>query len=219
MQESQGSQAAGSALLQAPQPDDKVVLWVAQRLRQLQRAANVPFYGPQEKVFARRFSSGHPWLYFNYVYAAEWAVVTAGLAILAPRTSGSWRFLIVLLPVWRLAEILIWYVKLLLDEAHTHILSGERNLLFLAIDSATFVTILALLLEAGGGDLPGAIPDALSAFTLNGRPAGYQGPWASVVAVLGAVGGVAMLGAGLALVLEVISRRIKAGPGRYTGPR
>jgi len=145
--------------------------------------------------------------------------VIAVLAVLASRVSGAWQLVIVSVALWRVAEILTWYVKLLLDETHTNILSGERNLLFLIIDSATFVTILALLLEAGGGSLPGAIPDALSAFTLNGRPAGYEGPWSSAVAVLGAAGGVAMLGAGLALLLEIISRRIKAGPGRYTGPR
>jgi len=201
------------------QSSDKVVLWIAERLRELQRAINIPFYRPQERFFAKRYSSGHPWLYFNYVYAAEWVAVIAVLAVLASRVSGAWQLVIVSVALWRVAEILTWYVKLLLDETHTNILSGERNLLFLIIDSATFVTILALLLEAGGGSLPGAIPDALSAFTLNGRPAGYEGPWSSAVAVLGAAGGVAMLGAGLALLLEIISRRIKAGPGRYTGPR
>jgi hypothetical protein len=101
----------------------------------------------------------------------------------------SWLLFLVAFGLWRLAEITVWYTKLLLDRTHSNVLPGERDLVFLVCDMGAFVTVLALLLVAGGGALPSAWADALSAFTLNGRPDDYTSSWASVSGVLGAVGG------------------------------
>jgi len=161
---------------------------------------------------------GQPWLYFNYIYMVEWAVILASLSVATVYASNGWRLVLVAVGLWRLGEITGWYAKLLLDKTHSNVLSGERNLVFLICDMGAFVTVLALLLVAGGGKLPDAWVDALSAFTLNGRPDDYASSWASVSGVLGAVGGVLLLGAGLAIVIGIIQQRIELSDGRYTGP-
>ena len=161
---------------------------------------------------------GQPWLYFNYIYMVEWAVILASLSVATVYASNGWRLVLVTVGLWRLGEITGWYAKLLLDKTHSNVLSGERNLVFLICDMGAFVTVLALLLVAGGGKLPDAWVDALSAFTLNGRPDDYASSWASVSGVLGAVGGVLLLGAGLAIVIGIIQQRIELSDGRYTGP-
>ncbi len=161
---------------------------------------------------------GQPWLYFNYIYMVEWAVILASLSVATVYASNGWRLVLVAVGLWRLGEITGWYAKLLLDKTHSNVLSGERNLVFLICEMGAFVTVLALLLVAGGGKLPDAWVDALSAFTLNGRPDDYASSWASVSGVLGAVGGVLLLGAGLAIVIGIIQQRIELSDGRYTGP-
>jgi hypothetical protein len=113
-------------------------------------------------------------------------VILAGLSVATVYVSNGWPLLVlVAIGLWRLAEITVWYAKLLLDKTHSNVLSGERNLVFLVCDMGAFVTVLALLLVAGGGTLPDAWADALSAFTLNGKPDEYTSSWASVSGVLG----------------------------------
>ena len=72
-----------------------------------------------------------------------------------------------------------------------------------------------------------AWPKALSAFMLNGAPE-KSGAWGTAVGVVGALAGVALLGAGLGLIIGAIGDRLrKAGEQRrpasdeddeYTGP-
>src|SRR6266511_1615074 len=66
------------------------------------------------------------------------------LFAVAPRVSGGWQLVIVGIVLWRATEILVWYTKLLFDEAHRVFLEVERNLLFLIGDSLVFVTALAV---------------------------------------------------------------------------
>jgi hypothetical protein len=198
-----------------PDERDIVVEYVAWALGWVQNALNTPLRNWQSNLFQR---DGRPWLYFNYIYAVEWGIILAGVSLATCIVSGVWLVLLVGVALWRAAEITTWYTKLLLDKTHSNVLSGERNLLFLVFDAAMFVTVLALLLVAGGGSLPGAWSDAVSAFTLNGEPSGYSSSWATASGVVGAVGGVLLLGAGLAVVIGIIQQRIKLSPGRYTGP-
>jgi hypothetical protein len=98
------------------------------------------------------------------------------------------------LALWRIAEILTWYLKLLFDKAHRVFLEVERNLFFLATDTLGLVTALAIVLEtAKDDDLSRRWSDAFSAFTLNGAPDGYKSGWATTVGILGAVGGLLSL--------------------------
>jgi hypothetical protein len=146
-----------------------------------------------------------------------------------PRASlGGGQLVIVSIALWRVAEILTWYVKLLFDKGHRVFLEVERNFFFLIADALIFVTALALALETvEEGARARTWGDAFSAFTLNGAPGGYDSGWAAAVGVLGAVGGLALLAAGLGLVIGIIGDRIKEAqdavaeegvPRSYTGP-
>jgi hypothetical protein len=105
---------------------------------------------------------------------------------------------------------------------------AARNLFFLISDVLIVVTALALALEsAEEGARTRRWADALSAFTLNGAPAGYDSGWSAAVGVLGALGGLALSAAGLGIVIGIISDRIKEAqdavaeegvPRSYTGP-
>src|SRR6266545_383294 len=133
------------------------------------------------------------------------------LFAVAPRVSGGWQLVIVGIVLWRATEILVWYTKLLFDEAHRVFLEVERNLLFLIGDSLVFVTALAVLLETrANGDLATRWSDAFSAFALNGSPDGYHGSsWATATGLLGTVAGLALLAAGLGIIIGIISARIE----------
>jgi hypothetical protein len=104
------------------------------------------------------------------------------------------------------------------------LLEVERNLLFLIGDTLVSVTALALLLETSvGGELATRWADAFSALTLNGSPDGYhRSSWAAATGILGAVGGVALLAAGLGIIVGIIGDRITTSQAErrpaYTGP-
>jgi hypothetical protein len=193
---------------------DNVVQFVDWLLGWFQTFLNFPLYLWQAWIFGK-LNRDRPWLYFNYVYELEWVAIVGALVIIAPR-----HWIVATIALWRVAEILAWYVKLLFDKGHRVLLEVERNLLFLVIDLLIFVTLLALVLDHGSVVLSVAKwSDAFAAFTLNGRPTGYVQPWARIVGVLGAIGGLTLIGAGLAMLVGLIGNRIKYGPGtRYTGP-
>jgi hypothetical protein len=205
----------------ARRSEDKVVQFVVWLLGWLQAFWNAPAYSWLSRRAARRWSDGEPWLYFNHLYVGVWVLLLLpGLAVASSCTSGWSQFAIVGVALWRAAEIMTWYVKLLFDKGHRVLIEVERNLLFLIADSVAFVTVLALMIEtADDGDLLGKWPDALSAFTLNGPPNNYDGGWVTAVGVVGAGGGVVLLGAGLALLTGIIGERIDRAMGpTYTGP-
>jgi MFS family permease len=87
------------------------------------------------------------------------------------------------------------------------LLEVERNLFFLILDSAAFVTVLALMLEAEGTGMAAAWPNTLSAFMLNGAPEN-SGAWGTAVGIVGAVAGVTLIGAGLGLIIGAIGDRL-----------
>jgi hypothetical protein len=200
---------------------DNVVQVADWALGWFQALLNIPFYSWQFRI-AKWLNKGEPWKYFNYIYGLEWALTIVILFLAAPDASGGRRDLIVLVALWRAFELLAWYIKLLFDKGHRVFLEVERNLLFLIADTVVLVTALALLLEAGDdGAVSAKWSDGFSAFTLNGTPDRYNSPLATLVGVLGAVGGLALLAAGLGIVINLIGARIEEalGEGRpYTGP-
>jgi hypothetical protein len=153
-------------------------------------------------------------------WVGGWVFLIVALSFVASLTSGWGRAVILGVALWRVAEIVTWYLKLLFDKGHRVLIEVERNLWFLILDGLVFVTVLALMLEVGHDR--GVLhewPDALSAFTLNGRPEGYGGRSATLVGVVRAGGGIVLLGAGLALLTGIISQRIERAKGQsYTGP-
>jgi hypothetical protein len=198
----------------AARSGDNVVQFLDWLLGVIQALLNVPLYALPAWLVGKFINSGRPWRYFNYIYQLEWIGVILWLALAPPRL---WLF--ALFAFWRLAETLTWYFKLLFDKGHRVLLEVERNLLFLIIDVLAFVTLLALLLRDGPrSGLWYRWTDAFRAFTLNGSPAGYGNSWATAVGILGAVGGLTLLGAGLAMLVGLIGQRIRYGQGRYRGP-
>jgi hypothetical protein len=195
---------------------DVVVQWLAFALSQIQAAVSWIAYSR----LARRWNArGRPFLYFNYAYAVGWAVILTVLIVLtaawsafaiAAATIASYRFL----------EIAVWYIKLLFDSGHRLILSPERNLLFLTIDSTAVVVIVGLWLAAVPGDGSSQVPEwkaALQTFTLNGTPDAFSGWQSDIAMVLGTLGGLLLIGAGLAVLVGLVSERFRYGPAEsYT---
>ena len=84
-------------------------------------------------------------MYFNYPYSLSWLVVTAGGYGATAFWGGSWfRGVVAGLALWRVTEILVGQVKMLLDRTHRLILAAERNLVFLAIDALAATSALAV---------------------------------------------------------------------------
>jgi hypothetical protein len=197
----------------ARRSNDHVVQFVDWSLGVAQAFLNLPLYSWQAWLVCKQ-NREKPWPYFNYIYAAEWGAIIVWLAL---KTPPLW--LLAPIAFWRVAEILTWYIKLLFDKGHRVLLEVERNLLFLVIDVLTFVTLLALLLRGGPhGGLWSRWTEAFAAFTLNGSPEGYGNAWATAVGILGAVGGLTLLGAGLGMLVGLVGQRIRYGEGGYTGP-
>jgi hypothetical protein len=116
---------------------------------------------------------------------------------------------------WRAAEILVWYVKMLLDRGHDLMISAERNLLFLVANMTEIVLVLTFLLALGNLGQPESLRAALSALTLNGLP--YETGLATAVLILGTISGLILVAAGLALVIGIISERFYEGDRPYQG--
>jgi hypothetical protein len=217
----------------AERSDDNVVQFVGWLLGCIQTILNMPLYAVPGCFFGRWRNKGSPWLYFNHIYVAVWLVIIGVLAgVVAPRVDGGFQIALVVVVLWRAAEILTWYLKLLFDKGHRVLLEVERNLLFLIADSGAFVTVLAVMLETGNGDdIKGRWSEAFSAFLLNGSPTKPETGWGTAVGIVGPIAGVVLLGAGLGLLMGIIGDRIRATPGarmrekgrgrkepRYTGP-
>ena len=196
---------------------DFVVAWLAYVLGEAQAVVSWPAY----TRLARRWrKAGWPDLYFNYAYAAGWAVLLAILVALAAALL-DWRTALAIVASYRFAEIAVWYVKLLFDSSHRLILSAERNLLFLTIDTAATIAIVGLWLAAGHDGEQGDAPwsAALTTFTLNGAPDGYSGAQTAPAVAIGTLGGLVLIGAGLALLVGLVGERFAYGPAHsYTGP-
>jgi hypothetical protein len=142
----------------------------------------------------------------------------------APRVEGNVQLAIVAVVLWRAAEIVTWYLKLLFDKGHRVLLEVERNLLFLIADSGAFVTVLAILLETGDpGHINKRWSEAFSAFLLNGS-SDPESAWATAIGIIGPIGGIILLAAGLGLLIGIIGDRIRydgtrGGSDRHLGTR
>jgi hypothetical protein len=213
---------------------DNVVQFIDWLLGCVQAFLNIPLYAVPSWLFGRwrhgKSPDWRPWLYFNHIYVGLWLLVIGLLAgAAAPFLDGTWERVILGIVLWRAAEILIWYLKLLFDKGHRVLLEVERNLLFLIIDSLALVTVLAMMLEAEGTGMRAAWPQALSAFMLNGA-AEDSGAWGTAVGIVGALAGVTLIDAGLGLIIGAIGDRLRRADeqaptsdkadeaSEYTGP-
>jgi hypothetical protein len=199
---------------------DKVVTTLAHWLGRLQHALNSVFYRRLAAPFERSHG-GAPWLYFNYIYVfCLWTPIVVTSAVLCRWFHGGWWLLLAVVPAWRWLEVAVWWVKLLLDRTHTNILAAERNLLFLLADATAVVTASFVVWRSAEATQPAlSWADALAVFTLNGAPPGLRGQLGEVVAIASAASGLILVGAGLALLVNLVGKRIREVPGVYTGPQ
>jgi len=199
--------------------DDVVLRWVARRLWGLQQRLNGVLYYRLAAPFERR-NDGQPWLYFNYVYVfALWVPVVTAAYFLSGNGSGGWWLLLAVPGAWRWLEVLVWWVKLLLDRTHTNILAAERNLMFLAVDAAVVIAASTVIWRTSGWGKSVSWVDAFATFSLNGPPPATQGAGPELLAGLLALTGLLLLGGGLALLIGIVGTRVKVVPEQYTGPR
>jgi hypothetical protein len=165
-------------------------------------------------------------MYFNYRYALKWLIVTLGGYVAIAFWDVRWfGDLVAGITLWRVAEILVGQVKMLLDRTHRSILAAERNLVFLFIDALAVITAVAVMLKQGSPAIPARSAfttwvDSLSTITLNGRPSGYMGGWADAATLVGTFAGLVLIGAGLAVLVGLIQDKFRVGGGdEYTGPK
>jgi hypothetical protein len=207
----------GAASEKSKKQQDLGVQWIAYYLGWLQKKLNRIAYTP----LARRWeASGRLPVYFNYAYIAGWALVM-GLLVLAAWAT-PWALPFAAIASLRVVEVVLWYLKLLFDRTHEKLFSAERNLIFLILDGGSVLVACGLWLRAAAATSEAAPiwSATLTTFTLNGVPSGYTGWEATLGTVIGSIGGLILLGAGLALLIGLIGDRFDPGGSEkdYTGP-
>jgi hypothetical protein len=150
---------------------------------------------------------------FAYWYVFAWlSVLTAGLA-----TSVWWfsapewvRWLLVVAPVYRLADVVRWWQDLLLDRHHYMVLSFERNFLFLGLNLVELALVGAILLRATGtGSVEASFFDALYLVTQLGLPPSIDSFWSRTAVGLIEVGSLILLLGGLAALVHLLGRKMR----------
>lgn len=211
----------------APTPD-LGVQWIAYWLGQAQRVLNWCLY----RLDAWWTRSRRAAVYFNYAYVIGWTAIVGVCIVLTrllPLTLPwelpwglPWALPLALIASARFLEIAVWYVKLLFDATHTRILTAERNLFFLVLDGTVVVSTVGLWLAVAPAE-PGSSSTwsaAISTLALNGTPAGFGGCASAIATGIGTFGGLVLLGAGLALIVGLVSKRFTHGdPDEFVGPR
>jgi hypothetical protein len=164
---------------------------------------------------------------FAYKYVS-WALL--GLAAFFA-TSAWWantaewdRWLIVLLPTYRLWDILRWWLDLLIDRRHHRVVSRERNLIFLALNLLEIIFIGAILFRAtGAGSLTGSWFDSFFLVTQLDFPGEHTAFWPQAAKVVIEISSLVLLLGGLAALVDLIGRKLTEGPWRgpegAVGPR
>jgi hypothetical protein len=203
---------------EAKEPDP-FILWLAYALGQAQRVLNIP-----RSLLSRAFERGRVRLGFNYFYVSGWLALLAVSVAVASRVgaSSTWRVGLAAFACWRLAEILVWYLKMLVDRGHTYFVSAERNLVFLTMNGVEAVLAGAVLLLVDAGESPSAIDTfiaSLGVFTLNGSPSQGTGGWVEAATIVETATGLLLVGAGLAIIVGLIGEKFKQKGGELTGPQ
>jgi hypothetical protein len=137
-----------------------------------------------------------------------WVGVLTGILLLEKRWDtwsgpwGLWFVVVVVVPAWRMLDLLRWYADLLVDRAHSHLMSTERNLVFVLLNLIEVTLICGIWLRAstpqpttgsalfdsfGMTSQVGGLPDAGGAATHAGIA------MAEITALVLLIGGVAIL--------------------------
>jgi hypothetical protein len=198
--------------MQPPPVADPGVDAVARALRLLGRAVLYTRLAGVERLRGA-------WL--AYLYVGAWIAV---LAILLG-TSDLWEdgvseALVVILALvagYRLLDIVRWWLSLLLDPGHHLVAPAERSLLFAVLNLGETALIGGIWLQATDQSRTagGALFQAFSLVTqLQLAPATTT--WAKAAVASAEVTALVILLGGIAVLVTVISRKIRQGP--WAGP-
>jgi hypothetical protein len=160
----------------------------------------------------RRFANPR----FAYTYAlAALLILVAFLS-----TSASWRdtpvltrSLIVVVPLYRLWDIVRWWVDLLVDRRHYMVVSRERNLIFLALNLLEVVFVGAILFSASGvsRSTSGAWFDSFFLVTQLAFPTHGSTFWGNAATALIEFSSLVLLLGGLSTLVDLIGSKLKEG--------
>ena len=156
---------------------------------------------------------------------AWWYVLAwIGVLFLILATSFAWadsnRALLIamtLVPAYRAFDVLRWYADFLLDKRHNHVLSPERNLLFVVVNLVEATLIGAIWLRASGA-VASAGSAAYRSFALVTQlelPA-VAGGWAKAAVVVTEVMALTLLFGGVAVLIAEVQRKV-ASTGTWRG--
>ena len=122
-------------------------------------------------------------LAYKYVGSAMLCLAALFVTSIWWMKTPEWvRWLVVLLPMYRLWDIVRWWVNLLIDRRHFRVVSRERNVIFLAFNLVEIVFIGAILFRAAGnaGSLSGSWFDSFFLVTQLNLPAKDTAFWEQV---------------------------------------
>jgi hypothetical protein len=171
--------------------------------------------------FINRFPQRYRNARFAYKYVA-WAMSGLAAVFVASiwwtKTPEWARWLIVVLPMYRLWDIVRWWVDLLIDRRHYQVVSRERNVVFLALNLLEIIFICAILLRAAGkpGSLSGSWFDSFFLVTQLNFPGRDTAFWEQVAKVIIEVSSLVLLLGGLSALVDLIGGKLTEGP--WHGP-
>ena len=121
------------------------------------------------------------------------------------------RWLIVLLPMYRLWDIVRWWVDLLIDRRHYTVVSRERNVIFLALNLLEIIFICAILFRAAGkpSSLSGSWFDSFFLVTQLNFPSEDTAFWEQVAKAVIEGSSLVLLLGGLSALVDLIGRKLR----------
>jgi hypothetical protein len=162
------------------------------------------------KFFPTRYKNA----LFAYKYVG-WALVGLGAFFVTSiwwTETPEWaRWIIVFLPMYRLWDIIRWWVDLLIDRRHYSVVSRERNVVFLALNLLEIIFIGAILFRAAGmpGSLSGSWFDSFFLVTQLSFPSKDTAFWQQLAKMIIEASSLVLLLGGLSALVDLIGRKLK----------
>ena len=157
-----------------------------------------------------------------YYYVVGWLCVLAAILATSDAWVDAWRPLfiaLVCIPAYRMFDILRWYADFLLDRRHNHVVSTERNLVFVFANLVETALIAAIWLQASGASAtPGsALFDAFALVTQLALPELAEGGWAKIGVVMTEITALTLLLGGVAVLVAEVQEKINSSTGEWRG--
>jgi hypothetical protein len=162
--------------------------------------------------------------WFAYPYVGTWLAILLILFSGSPwwsKFDGRLRWLvvapIVIVAIYRLLEVLRWWLDLILDRRHFLVVARERNLIFLAINLVEVVFVGAILFRVTSvsNSMSGCWFASFFLVTQLALPAGVE-LWQQASKVLVEIASLVLLLGGLSALVELVGSKLREGP--WKGP-